>query len=227
MNGFAQVLQGWAAEAEGLAMRAPELARVLAGGSWPAAALAAATGLALLVAGARLGRFLACGGGALVGWVAGGLLAPVVRGWLPVWLPPWAGAVTLGLASLLGPTSYPSALGALPGVLLGLRIPVAGREWLGGLFGALVLALLALSLRRFVLAATAAVAGALLLVLASLALSHQVPALLALARRPLLLGGLAATLAVAGTVYQLGAGVVRGQRGARAPAGKLEGVEGG
>jgi len=206
-------------------MRAPEMAGVLAAGSWPAAALAGVAGFALLVAGARLGRFLSCAGGALVGWVAGGLLAPEVHGWLPGWLPPWIAAATLGMASLLAPGTYPLALGLLPGMLLGLRTPVAGKGWLGGLAGGVALALLALWLRRLVLAATAAVSGAILVALALLALSHQVPALLALARRPTLLAGLAGILAVAGTAYQLGAGVERG--GARSRSRKLEGVEDG
>jgi len=226
MSGMVALLQSWWAGAERLAMRAPEMAGVLAAGSWPAAALTGVAGLALLVAGVRLGRFLSCAGGALVGWVAGGLLAPEVHGWLPGWLPSWIGAATLGLASLLAPGAYPFALGLLPGVLLGLRTPVAGKGWLGGLAGGVALALLAAWMRRFVLAATAAVSGAVLVSLALLALSHQVPALLALAHRPMLFAALAATMAVAGTAYQLGAGVERGgRRGARSR--KLEGVEDG
>ena len=226
MTGVLQLMQSWWLGAERLAMRAPHLAAILAAGSWPAAALTGVAGLALLVAGVRLGRFLTCAGGALVGWVAGGFLAPVVRGWLPEWLPAWIAASMLGLASLLAPGLYPLAVGALPGVLLGLRIPIGGKDWLGGLAGGLALALLASWLRRFVLAATAAVAGALLVVLALLALSHQVPALLALARRPMLLAGLAAVLAVAGAAYQLGAGADGGSwLGSRGRSRKMEGVE--
>ena len=228
MTGVAALLQGWLAAGERLAMRAPELASRLAAGSWPAEMLVAVAGLALLVAGARLGRFLACAGGALVGWIAGGFLASAFHVWLPPWLPPRVGAATLGLASLLAPSLYPLALGLLPGLLLGVQVPIAGKTWLGGVGGAVALALLALWLKRLVVAATAAVGGAVLVTLALVAVSHQVPALLSLARRPALVAGLAATLAVAGTVYQLGAGVERGaRRGARARSRKLEGVEDG
>jgi hypothetical protein len=225
MSGLVSLLQGAWAAAEGFAMRAPEAAGSLAAGSWPAEVLAASAGLALLVAGARLGRFLACAGGALIGWVGGGLLAPQLHAWLPGWLPPWVGAAMLGFGSLLAPWLYPLSLGLLPGVLLGLRAPVAGRNWLGGTAGGLALGLLALWLRRLVLAATAALAGAVLVSLALVAASRQIPALETLARRPALLLGLAATLVVAGTAYQFGAGVERGGRGGPRP-GKLEGVEG-
>lgn len=228
MTGATELLQGWWWAAEGLAMRAPELARHLTAGSWPAEILAALAGVALLVAGARLGRFLACAAGALVGWVAGGLAAPDVHGWLPAWLPPWIGAATFGLGSLLAPALYPVALGLVPGLLIGLRTPLGGRPWAGALAGGVALALLALWLRRLVLAVTAAVAGAILVSLALLAASRQVPALLPLAHRPALLAALTATLAVAGTAYQLGAGVQRGGRpGAKARSRKLEGVEDG
>lgn len=216
MSPLAELIQEWWAAGERLAGRAPELARSLAEGSWPAGALAAVAGLALLVAGARLGRFLACAGGAAVGWIAGGLVAPVAHGWVPASLSSWTGAGVLGVACLLAPTLYPLALGVVPGLLLGSRLPVGGRAWVGGLGGGLALALLLAWLRRLVFAATAAVAGAAPVSLALLALAHPVPALLPLARRPWLVAGLAATLAIAGTAYQLGAGAARrGGRGAR------------
>ncbi len=226
MTGAVALLQSWWAAAVALAANAPELARALAAGSWPAEGLATLAGLALLVAGARLGRVLACGGGSLVGWLAGSLVAPHVHGWLPATLPPWIGVAMLGLGSLLAPALYPIALGLLPGLLLGFQVPIGDRAWVGAVAGGAALALLALWLRRLVLAATAAVAGAILVSLALLAATRQVPSLLPLARSPSLLAVIAAALAVAGTAYQLGAGVERkGRRGAKAR--KLEGVEDG
>jgi hypothetical protein len=226
MMGAAALLQSWWAAAMKLASRAPELARALASGSWPAEGLAALAGLALLVAGARLGRILACGGGAVVGWLAGALVAPHLHGWLPATLPPWIGVAALGLGSLLAPALYPLALGLLPGLLLGFQMPIGDRAWAGALAGGVALALLAIWLRRFVLAATAAVAGAVLVSLALLAATRQVPALLPLARSPSVLALVGATLAVAGTAYQLGAGVQRRDgRGTKARPRKVEGVE--
>ena len=224
MTGVAALLQAWLFAAERLAMRAPQLASAVAAGAWPAEALVAVAGIALLVAGARLGRFLACAGGALVGWLAGDAVTSYLHGWVPAWLPPRVGAGALGVASLVAPTLYPFTLGLLPGLLLGLRVPIGGSPWGGALAGGIGLGLLAAWLRRLVLAATAACAGALLLALVLLALGHQVPAVLPLARRPMLLAGLAGALALAGTAYQLGAGGERrASRSARAR--KLEGVE--
>jgi hypothetical protein len=223
MSGVLALLQEWLASAERLASRVPELARSLGAGSWPAVVLAGAAGLALLVAGARLGRFLAAAGGALVGWLVGGLLAPAVHGWMPAWVPAWVAAAVLGLVSLLAPDVYPITLGLVPGALLGVRLPLADKPWVGGFSGGLALGLVALWLRRLVLAGTAAVAGAVLAVASLLALSRQVPALLVLARRPMLLTGLAALLAVAGTAFQLGVG-----DSARKPRSrKVQGAEGG
>ena len=222
MSGVFALLQEWLAAAERLAARVPELARALGGGSWPAVVLAGATGLSLLVAGVRLGRLLAAAGGAFVGWLAGGLLAPAVQGWMPGWLPAWVAAAVLGLMSFLAPEVYPIALGLVPGALLGVRMPLAGKPWVGGFSVGLALGLLALWLRRLVLAATAALAGAVLVVASLLALSRHVPALLVLVRRPMLLAGLAALLTVAGTAFQLGAG----DSARKARSRKVQGAEG-
>ena len=222
MSGVFALLQEWLAAAERLATRVPDLARALGGGSWPAVVLAGATGLALLVAGARLGRLLAAAGGASVGWLAGGLLEPAVHGWMPGWLPVWIAAAVLGLMSFLAPEVYPIALGLVPGALLGVRMPLAGKPWVGAFSVGLALGLLALWLRRLVLAATAALVGAVLVVASLLALSRHVPALLVLARRPMLLAGLAALLAVAGTAFQLGAGDSTRKQRSR----KIQGAEG-
>jgi len=217
MTGLVSLLQAWLAGAEALAARLPELARALARGSWPAVALAAAAGVVLLAAGARLGRVLAAAGGALVGWIAGSLAAPAVHGWLPAWFPPWVGAAALGLSSALAPEVYPVALGLVAGALLGSKVPLAGRGWLGAGVGGVVLALLGAALRRLVMAATAAIAGAVLVAAALLASAGRFPALAVLADRPVVLAGLAALLVVAGTAFQLGAGPPSGGK-ARRPA---------
>jgi hypothetical protein len=224
MTGVVSLLQAWWAAAEQAALRAPTIAGRVAAGSWPAEALLALAGFALLVAGARLGRFLACAGGAGLGWLVGGLAVPYLHGWLPGWLPSRVGAAALGLASLLSPGLYPFALGLVPGVLLGLRVPIGGNAVAGGLAGGVSVALLALWVRRGIFAGTAACAGAALVSLVLLAVARDVPALLPLARRPVLLAALAAAMAVAGTAYQLGAGVEpKGKRSAETR--KLENVQ--
>src|SRR5215212_3306008 len=111
MTGMVTVLQGWLSDAEALAGRVPDVAQRLAAGSWPAIALATALGLALLLAGARLGRILSAAAGGLVGFVLGTTLGRVVGG--PVGPSTWAWAVaaTLGVGSALAPSFYPTALG--------------------------------------------------------------------------------------------------------------------
>jgi hypothetical protein len=212
MNAIVATLQAWLGEAERLAGRLPELAALLRGGGWAALAGALAVGLALLVAGSRLGRFLAGAGAALVGFWVGGMIAPAVHGWLPATLPPWVGAAVLGLSAVMTPVVYPIVLGLAPGALLGMHVAVAGKAWLGGVAGGIVLALVAVLLRRLVLAATAALAGAALVAAGLLALAARWPALEPLARRPIVLLGVAAVLAIAGTAFQLGAGVERAGR---------------
>jgi hypothetical protein len=209
MSQILATLQAWLGAAELLAARLPELAALLRSGGWPALALALAGGLALLVAGARLGRILTAAGGVLMGFWAGGLLGPAVRGWVPDAVLGWVGAGVIGLASFMSPIVYPIMLGLVPGVLLGVHVAVAGKAWLGGVAGGVVLALAGAALRRAVVAASAAVAGAALVAAGLLALAGKVPALDVLARRPVILLGVAAVLAVAGTAFQLGAGAER------------------
>jgi len=217
MTGLVALLQAWLAAAEALAARLPDLAKALGQGSWPAVALATAAGLVLLMAGARLGPVLAAAGGALLGWIAGGLAAPAVQGWLPARLPPWVGAAGLGLSSALVPEVYPIALGLVMGALLGSKVPLAGRASLGAGVGGMALALLGAALRRLVLAVTAAIAGAVLVTAALLASAGRFPALAVLTQRPIILAGLAALLVVAGTAFQLGARSPSGGK-ARRPA---------
>ncbi|HEX7622730.1 MAG TPA: hypothetical protein VF400_04095 [Anaeromyxobacteraceae bacterium] len=198
-----QLLQRWLVAAEQLAGQFPTAAARL--DSWPAALLAGLAGLALLVAGIRLGRVLAAGGAAVVGFLAGLALWPGFELWnLPAATPAFAAAAVLGLLALASPELYPVLLGLVPGALLGARVSLAGSAWVGAAAGGLVLALLAVLLRRIVLAATAAVAGAVLVAAALLALSRLVPALSFLGQRPTMLAGFAALLAVASTAFQVG-----------------------
>lgn len=198
-----ELLQRWLATAERLASRFPAVTAHLA--SWPAALLAGLAGLALLVAGIRLGRVLAAGGSAAIGFLAGLALAPRFDLWnLPAETPAFAAAAVLGLLALASPELYPVLLGLVPGALLGARATVAGSAWLGAAAGGLALAALAVLLRRIVLAATAATAGAALVVAALLAISRMVPALAFFGQRPTLLAGFAVLLAVAGTAFQVG-----------------------
>ncbi len=197
-----ELLKRWLATAEQLASRFPAAAAHL--DSWPAALLAGLAGVALLVAGIRLGRVLAAGGSAVVGYLAGMALAPGFTLWdLPAATPGFVAAGVLGLLGLASPELYPVLLGLVPGALLGARISLAGSAWMGAAAGGLVLALLAVLLRRIVLAATAAAAGAALVAAALLALSQLVPSLAVLGQRPTLLAGFAALLAVASTAFQV------------------------
>lgn len=205
MNGMLALLQSWLAQAEQLAGRLPQVATSLTRGAWPAAVVALALGFALLVAGARLGRVLAAAGAAAVGWLAGSTFIPSFELWnLPPATPAWSAALVLGVVAIGAPEIYPVLVLGIPGALLGMQVAVAGKAWLGGLAGAVVLGLLALWLRRAVLAATAAGAGAVLAVAALLALTAGVPRLVALAHRPLVLAAVTGVLAVAGMAYQLG-----------------------
>jgi hypothetical protein len=198
-----EFLQRWMASAEQLAGRFPAAAAHFA--TWPAALLAGLAGLALLVAGIRLGRVLAAGGSAVIGYLAGLALAPGFAMWtLPAETPAFAAAAVLGLLALASPELYPVLLGLVPGALLGTRVPVAGSAWLGAAAVGLVLAALAVLLRRIVLAATAAAAGAALVAVALLALSHMVPALAFIGQQPTLLAGFAVLVAVVSTTFQVG-----------------------
>jgi hypothetical protein len=199
------LLQSWIASAERLAQRLPGWAEGIGAHAWPLAAVAALLAIALLVAGTRLGRVIPAAGAAAIGWIAFGQVSGAVSEWgLPAWAPQWGAAIVLGLAAGFAPPVYPLALGMVPGALLGLRMPLAGRVWLGAAAGAVVLGGLAVLARRIVIAATAAAAGAVLLAGALLALAARFTALTALTRRPVLLTLVLAVLAVAGTAFQVG-----------------------
>ncbi len=212
MSRMVATLQSWLAAAERLTERLPDLAELVGAGGWPVGVLAMAVGLALLAAGARLGRILTAAGGALVGFWVFGLLGSAFPAWVPAVVPGLVGAGVLGFSSFMSPIVYPVVLGLVPGVLLGMHVAVAGKAWLGGVAGGVVLALAGAVLRRVVVAATAAVAGAALVAGGLLSLAVKVPALDFFARRQVILLVVAAVLAVAGTAFQLGAGAERAGR---------------
>lgn len=220
-EGLLQLLRRGVELAVGLAGRVPAMGARLEPGSWPLATVVGLGGLALLFGGLRLRRLVAPFGGALLGWGLGALAAPATSGWLPPAVPPWVGLAAVGVASAIGPDVYPVALGLAAGAIVGREVPVADRAWLGALGGAVILGLVALALRRVVLAATAAITGAAALAAVAVALSGRVEVLGMLTRRPVALAGAAAVLAVAGTAFQLGrdgrrAGARRGEGDARA-----------
>ena len=140
----------------------------------------------------------------LLGWVAGGLLAPALGGKMPAGLVPSICAALLGTTSLLSPLVYPLAAGALPGAFVGAQLAPVGRVWLGALVGAVTLGLVTVVLRRLVVAASASIAGAALVAAALIDLDQHVPGLALVTTRSTVLAALAATLAVAGTAFQLG-----------------------
>jgi hypothetical protein len=204
MSGVLSLLREWLASAERLGARLPELAELLRAGSWPLALLAGVVGLALLVAGARAPRVVSAGGGAIIGWALGGLIAPAVAGWAPAWAACAGAAGVLGTLSALAPEVYPIAFGFALGALLGARVHVGGSPWIGGAACGALVAVVAVVLRRTVVALTAAVVGAVLVAAALLAGSVRLPALAVLAQRPVLLAALTALLSVSGTAFQLG-----------------------
>jgi hypothetical protein len=219
MEGTLPTLNGLLEGAEGLFSRLPEAATLLRAGGWPAELLAVAGGVALLVAGARLGRVLAAAGAALVGWFSGLALASAFQRWgiRPEWVGLSLGSA-LAIASLLAPVAYPLLLGVFSGALLGSRFPVAGNASIGAAAGALAFGAAGLLLRRVVPAATAAVAGAALVCVALVAAFPQPsglpqPSRLGLfVNRPPVLLGIALVLSIAGTAFQLGRGRAGGRR---------------
>jgi hypothetical protein len=204
MQGVLAFLTGPASYAEQLARLVEGLAGRLEPGGWPLWAVTALAGGVLLLQGLKLHRLVNALGGALVGAWWGAQFAGLVPGWMPPWFPGWGLAMALGAASLLFDDVYPIALGVTPGVLMGLRIPLDGQAWIGGLAGAIVTALAALALRRQVIALSASIGGASLVAAAALAAARQVSSLALLAQRPTLLVAAAGVLAVAGTAFQLG-----------------------
>lgn len=177
---------------------------VSAAGPLAGAALLAAGIVALTVA-LRAPRPLAAAGGAIVGALAG--LA--VKGTLALHfgLAPLtsavAGAAVVALACGAFPPLFPFAVGALPGALLGVLVPLGGRGVLGAAAGALVAGVVALVFGRPLTAGFAAVTGGLLAGAGLLALLGGSPLARELGGRPFALLGFAVVTGIAGAAFQL------------------------
>ncbi len=189
-----------------LAARIPQLATAAGLGSWQVAVVALVAGIALLIAGVRLGRVLSALAGAALGWVmATRYPAFAVLLGIPPGTAAWVVAATAGFASAFAPGLYPILLGALPGAAwgAGLGLPFLGRRWLAIVGAGAVAALICFAARRLVLALTAACSGVVLIDAALLVLAVQFPVVHAVTRRPMVLALLTAVLLVAGTASQL------------------------
>jgi hypothetical protein len=162
-------------------------------------------GMVLLSIVGRVPRVLAGAGGALVGVLAalaaqGAIafnlaLSPSVA--VPV------AAVVVGGACAAFPPLYPVAVGALPGALLGVHVPLSGRAAFGAAAGALAGGLVALVFARAVSLLFASLAGGLCVALGAVAVLSKHPLAAELAARPFALLAVALVLGVAGTAFQL------------------------
>lgn len=200
-------------DAAGGVTRLVELLR----GLGPAPSVAAAgLGIVALTMAGRFPRGLAAAGGAALGALAAyAFRAPLalhVGVSLAVAAP--VVAVVAGAVCALSPLPFPVAAGALPGLILGLRVPIAGRAVLGGAVGALAAGLVALLFARPFAIGFASALGGLLVAAASVGLGGDRPLARDLAAHPLAVVALALVLAIAGAAYQL----ALGETAARAPA---------
>ncbi len=179
------------------------------------ALVAGLVGLVALTVAGRFPRGLAAAGGA----VLAALWVYALRGAIAAHLgiPPAVAApvvaVVAGAACALVPLAFPVAVGALPGLLLGLQAPIAGRAELGAAIGALVAGLVALLFARVVAVGFASAVGGLLAATAGVALGGASAVARELVSHPLAIVALALVLAIAGAAYQLALGVAP----ARAP----------
>jgi hypothetical protein len=115
-------------------------------------------------------------------------------------------ALILGGACAAFPPLYPVAVGALPGALLGVHVPVGGRPAFGAAAGGLAAGLVALVFGRGVSVLFASLAGGLCVALGAMAVFGRQPLAAELAARPFALLGLALVLGVAGAAFQLSRG---------------------
>ncbi len=203
---------GMAALASSVARRLGEAVDAVGAVAHVMRAAGPARGVAVLVAGVllltvagRIPRVLAGVGGALVGALAAiaaqralalGLgLSPTVA--VPV------SAVVLGGACAAFPPLYPVAVGALPGALLGVHVPVGGRAAFGAAAGGLAAGLVALVFGRGVSVLFASLAGGLCVALGAVALFARHVLAAELTARPFALLAVALVLGVAGAAFQL------------------------
>jgi hypothetical protein len=191
--------------ADALAGLAQALEAVRAAG--PAASAAVLVlGLGALTLAWRAERVLAglggAGAGALAAWAFRGALA-LHLGMSPVTAALVLSPVCAGLSAAL-PRFFPFAAAALPGAVLGLGAPIAGRPWMGAMAVGLATGLVAAAFARSAGIAFASLAGGVLSVLGLLGLAGDHPVAAAVASRPLVVLGLALVLGTAGAAFQLG-----------------------
>ncbi len=189
-----------------LVARIPQLATGAGLGSWQVAVVALVAGIALLLAGVRLGRVLSAIAGAALGWVMA-TRYPVFANLLgiPAGTAAWVVAATAGFGCAFAPALYPILMGALPGAAwgAGVGLPFLGRRWFAMVGAAAVAALICFAARRLVLALTAACSGVVLIDAALLVLAVHFPVVRAVTGRPMLLALLTVVLLVAGTASQV------------------------
>ncbi|WP_242336580.1 hypothetical protein [Anaeromyxobacter sp. SG66] len=204
-----------AARAVAAATDLGRLAELLRDRGFAVALAAGLLGLAALTVAARFPRGLAAAGGAVLAALAAYALRGAIAAHLGISLAVATPvlAVVAGAACALVPLAFPAAVGALPGLLLGLHAPIAGRAELGAAIGALVAGLVGLLFARLVAVGFASAVGGLLVGAAAVALGGARPLARELVTHPLAIVALALVLAVAGAAYQLAHGVAP----ARAP----------
>ena len=172
----------------------------------PAAAVALLVlGLGALTVAWRAQRVLAGLGGA----AAGALAAWAFRGGLSLHLgvSPVTAALVLapicGVLSAALPRFFPFAAAALPGAVLGLGAPIAGRPWLGAVAVGLAAGFVAAAFARSAGITFASLAGGLFTALGLIGLAGDRAVVAAVASRPLVTLGFALVLGVAGASFQL------------------------
>lgn len=177
----------------------------------------ALTGLVALTVATRRRRPLAVVGGAVLGALAALALREALRAHLGV-APPLAAGIAAAAGAAAGglvPAAFPFAVLALPGALLGLEVPLAGRSLLGAAAGGLVAGIVGLLLSRGVAATASSVAGGILVGLGLLALAGPARLAQEIAARPFALIAFAAVTGIAGAAFQLA--TTREGREARSP----------
>ena len=171
-------------------------------------AAVALLGVVFLTLAGRFPRGLAVAGGAVLGALAAvafrAPLATHVGVSLVVAVPVLA--TVAAAACALVPLAFPVAVGALPGLLLGLEVPLAGRAAIGGAVGALVAGGVALLFARVVAIGSVSALGGLLAATGAVAIGGARPLAREFSAHPLAILALALVLAIAGAAYQLARG---------------------
>jgi hypothetical protein len=108
-----------------------------------------------------------------------------------------------GVLSAALPRLFPFLAAGLPGALVGLEIPIAGRPWAGALAIGLAAGFVAAAFARGVGVTLVSLAGGLALAVAGVALLDGRAWAAAIAERPVVLCGFALVLGIAGAAYQV------------------------